>query len=105
MAQQVLAESEETVALLRERLLGVVGQHGQLLVDVIPSLELLIGEQPAVELDLGMSEMQSLYTQLFTRLVDVFSRYERVCHAARDDVVATLTCPHDTTVSSPTTRW
>jgi hypothetical protein len=70
----VLAESEETVALMRERLLSAVGQHGQLLVYVIPSLELLIGEQPAVALDLGISELQSLYTQLFTRLVDVFSR-------------------------------
>jgi predicted ATPase len=59
---------------MRERLLSAVGQHGQLLVYVIPSLELLVGEQPAVELDLGISELQSLYTQLFTRLVDVFSR-------------------------------
>ena len=70
----MLAESEETVALMRERLMSAVGQHGQLLVYVIPSLELLIGEQPAVELDLGISELQSLHTQLFTRLIDVFSR-------------------------------
>ncbi len=59
----------------RERLREAVGTNGQLLVNVIPSLELLIGEQPAVELDLGMSEMQNLYNQLFTRLIDVFSRY------------------------------
>jgi predicted ATPase len=59
---------------MRERLLSALGQHGQLLIHVIPSLELLIGKQPAVELDLGVSELQSLYTQLFTRLVDVFAR-------------------------------
>jgi hypothetical protein len=46
-----------------------------MLVSVIPSLQLLIGEQPAVTLDLGMSEVQTLYTQLFTRLIDVFCRF------------------------------
>ncbi|ELR13786.1 GAF domain containing serine/threonine kinase [Acanthamoeba castellanii str. Neff] len=70
---QILAEEEEQVSRTRERLREAVGTNGQLLVNVIPSLELLIGEQPAVELDLGMSEMQNLYNQLFTRLIDVFS--------------------------------
>jgi predicted ATPase len=70
-----LAETEESVGLMRERLLSAVGQHGQLLVYVIPSLELLIGPQPAVELDLGISELQGLYNQLFTRLIDVFARW------------------------------
>jgi hypothetical protein len=74
---QVLAESEEVVAVIRDRLLSAVGQHGQLLLYVIPSLKLLIGGQTAVKLDLGISEVQSLYTQLFTRLVDVFSRYDK----------------------------
>jgi hypothetical protein len=59
----------------RERLREAVGSHGQLLVNVIPSLELLLGEQPAVELDLGMSEMQNLYNQLFTRLIDALAWY------------------------------
>jgi predicted ATPase len=59
---------------VRERLCEAVGSHGQMLVSVIPSLQLLIGEQPAVTLDLGMSEVQTLYTQLFTRLIDVFCR-------------------------------
>jgi predicted ATPase len=90
-AGQILAEEEEQVSRTRERLREAVGTNGQLLVNVIPSLELLIGEQPAVELDLGMSEMQNLYNQLFTRLIDVFSRYllltlfvERNTHSAHD---------------------
>jgi uncharacterized membrane protein len=70
-----LSESEENVVVLRERLQSAVGLHGQLLVYMIPSLALLIGEQPAVEVDLGMSELHALYNQLFVKLIDVFSRY------------------------------
>jgi predicted ATPase len=75
---QILGEDEEQVSHVRDKLREAVGPHGQLLVNVVPSLELLIGEQPAVELDLGVSEVQSLYNQLFTRLIDVFSGYALV---------------------------
>jgi hypothetical protein len=46
-----------------------------MLVSVIPSLQLLIGEQPAMDVEIGASAVQELYSRLFSHLIDVFSRY------------------------------
>jgi predicted ATPase len=72
---QILSEDEESVGRVRERLREAVGSHGRMLVSVIPSLQLLIGEQPAMDVEIGASAVQELYSRLFSHLVDVFSRY------------------------------
>ena len=43
---EILAESEEGIAAWRQRLLSALGVNGQLIVDVIPQVELVIGRQP-----------------------------------------------------------
>ena len=48
LIQQILTESEQQIATWKERLLSAVGEHGQVLVALIPILELVIGEQPPV---------------------------------------------------------
>jgi predicted ATPase len=72
--RQILSEDEESVTSKKERILEALGTNGQLLVNVIPSLQLLIGVQSAPHVDLGVTEMKTLFNQLFTRLVDVFCR-------------------------------
>jgi PAS domain S-box-containing protein len=47
--KQLLASSEEEIAAWKTRLLAVLGNQGQLLIDVIPDLELIIGKQPPVD--------------------------------------------------------
>jgi len=42
----LLAESEDTVAIWRERLAHALGDNAQVVVDVIPELEFLLGPQP-----------------------------------------------------------
>jgi predicted ATPase len=59
----------------KERILEALGTNGQLLVNVIPSLQLLIGVQSAPHVDLGVTEMKTLFNQLFARLVDVFCSF------------------------------
>ena len=41
-----LAESESLLNQRRARILEAIGQNGQVLIDVIPNLELIIGPQP-----------------------------------------------------------
>src|SRR4029078_12243732 len=53
----ILAESAESIAAWRERIQAAVGSNGQLIVDLIPQVKLVIGEQPPVpELSLGDAE-------------------------------------------------
>ena len=48
LSQQILAESEERVAEWKRRIHEAIGVYGQLIVDVIPEIELIIGKQASV---------------------------------------------------------
>lgn len=49
LVRQLLTESEERIALWRETVLESVGGSAQVLLDVLPESELLLGSQPALE--------------------------------------------------------
>ena len=42
--QQILTESEEQVLSWKQRILKGVGNNGQIVIDIIPELELVIGK-------------------------------------------------------------
>lgn len=46
LVKQILAESDATLAEWKERLLKALGENGQIMIQVIPELELIIGIQP-----------------------------------------------------------
>ncbi|MCG8311781.1 MAG: AAA family ATPase, partial [Pseudomonadales bacterium] len=48
LVQQVLAESEESLAQWRHRLLDALAPNARLIVELVPELELIIGPQPEV---------------------------------------------------------
>jgi predicted ATPase len=62
----------QDVAVWRAAILAAVGTNGQVLVDVIPALELVIGPQPAVP-TLPPPEAHVLFQSLFIALVGVFA--------------------------------
>ncbi|WP_437594471.1 sensor histidine kinase [Sorangium sp. So ce1000] len=70
---EILAESEDRIAAWKQRLLGTLGRSGQLIVDVIPHVELIIGRQPPVP-ELPPIEAQSRFRVVFRRFVGVFAR-------------------------------
>lgn len=43
LVQQILTESEESLMCWKEQIKRGVGENGQLVVDIIPELELIIG--------------------------------------------------------------
>ncbi|MEO0533934.1 MAG: AAA family ATPase [Cyanobacteria bacterium P01_A01_bin.123] len=68
---QLLAENQANVNTWRDRILAAVGDQGQIIVDVIPEVEWLIGEQPAVEpLDPGAS--QNRFNRVLQKFIQVF---------------------------------
>ncbi len=85
LVQQLLASSDETLAHWRERLLEAFEGHGQVLVDVVPQLELLVGKQPAIP-ELPPAEAQSRFIRAFQRFLGVFATAEHPLAIFLDDL-------------------
>jgi len=62
----VLAEGDQQLGAWRQRLLNALGANGQLIVDLIPRLELVIGKQPAVP-DIAVNQAQARFSGTFQR--------------------------------------
>jgi len=71
LVQQLLTESEVQLQQWREKILAALGSQGQLINDVIPELELIIGQQPPMP-ELGATESQNRFNQVFQTFIRVF---------------------------------
>ncbi len=85
LVRQLLVGSAEEVAAWRERLTEAVGENGQLMVDLVPELELIIGEQTPVR-ELPPAEAEVRLTTLFTRFVNAFAGGARPLVIFLDDL-------------------
>jgi PAS domain S-box-containing protein len=81
----LLAEGEERVARWRERLEAALGGNGQLIADVIPEVELLVGRQPPVP-ELPPVEAQTRFRMVFRHFVGVFAQKEQPLTIFVDDL-------------------
>jgi len=72
LVRQLLAESSDRVAFWKERLDAVLGKNGEIIVDVIPDIELIIGPQPPVS-SLPPAEAQNRFNMVFCDFVRVFA--------------------------------
>jgi PAS domain S-box-containing protein len=71
LMQQLLSEPNEQVQQWRSRLLATLGSNGQLIIDVLPEVELIIGKQSPV-LDVGAAEAQNRFNRVFQQFIRVF---------------------------------
>ncbi len=60
----LLTESAESLAQWKDRILRAVGNNGQVLIDIIPQLKLIIGSQAAV-VQVGAIEAQNSFNRVF----------------------------------------
>ena len=72
LIQQILTESEERVAEWKRQVKAAVGINGQLIVDIIPQVELVIGKQPPVP-ELPPTETQNRFNMVFRQFISVFT--------------------------------
>lgn len=70
LARQLLSEPAPRLAAFRERLVAALGPNGQVLIDVIPEIEHIIGSQPPVA-ELGPIETQNRFYLVFRSFVRV----------------------------------
>lgn len=71
LVRQLLSESEARLAQWREKLLAAFGVNGQIIIDVIPEIEKIVGVQPPVQL-LEPTETQNRFNTVFLKFIGVF---------------------------------
>lgn len=85
LIQQILASSEVEIEHWKSRLLAAIGINAQLIIDVIPQLGLIIGEQPNV-VDLPPAEAQNRFNHVFQQFMCVFASREHPLVVFLDDL-------------------
>jgi len=73
LIRQILTESTEKINLWKHKILKELGQNTRVIIDVIPELELIVGEQPEVS-QLGPSESQNRFNLAFKQFIHVFTQ-------------------------------
>ncbi|WP_437816961.1 protein kinase domain-containing protein [Sorangium sp. So ce1078] len=78
VVRQILAEPAEAVARQRAALLRAVGQGGQVIVDLVPELQVLLGPQPPVP-ELGPTEAQNRFALVVQRFFQALTAERPLC--------------------------
>ncbi len=69
----LLTESQAHLQLWQEKLLAALGGNSQVIIDVIPEVELIIGKQLAAP-KLGLTEAQNRFNLVFQKFISVFAQ-------------------------------
>ncbi|HIE02286.1 MAG TPA: response regulator [Thiotrichaceae bacterium] len=85
LVQQLLTENEQLLSDWKEKLLTALGPNGQVIIDVLPEIELIIGPQPAVP-QLGPTESQNRFNLVFKNVMRVFCQPEHPLVMFLDDL-------------------
>ncbi len=85
LTEQLLTESEPQIRKWREELLCALGVNGQVIVDLIPEMELILGPQPEVP-DLEPEQRQNRFNFVFLKLVGVLAKSEHPLVLFLDDL-------------------
>ncbi|MBD2043870.1 AAA family ATPase [Microcoleus sp. FACHB-672] len=73
LIKHLLTESEAQLNQWREKLLKNLGINGQVIADVIPEIELIIGKQPSVP-ELGPNESLNRFNLVFQNFIKTFTQ-------------------------------
>jgi len=85
LTQQLLTENYERILIWKQRLLEAFGDIGQVIIDVIPEIEKIVGKQPSVA-ELGATESQNRFNRVFQKFIRVFTQKEHPLVLFLDDL-------------------
>ena len=85
LMEQLLTETDAQLQQWKEKILSAVGENGQVMVDVIPELESIIGKQPPAE-ELSGTAAQNRFNLLFSKFIQVFTTKEHPLVIFLDDL-------------------
>ena len=81
----LLTENEDEIQQLREEIIAALGEHGQVLIEVIPELQFIIGKQHNAP-KLAPTEAQNRFNLLFCKFIRVFTKSEHPLVIFLDDL-------------------
>jgi len=85
LIRQILAKTDAEVVSWRQSLQEALGPNGQLIVNLIPEVEFIIGKQSPV-LDLSSQDARSRFQSVFRRFLAAFARPEHLLVLFLDDL-------------------
>jgi PAS domain S-box-containing protein len=85
LVRQILAKNEAELGSWQEALQNAVGPNGQLIVNLIPEVEFIIGKQPSIP-DLPPQDAQNRFQMVFRRFLGTFARKEHPLALFLDDL-------------------
>ncbi len=85
MIRQLLKEGKEQIAVWKDKLLSALGANGQVVIEIIPELELIIGKQPKAQ-ELSPMESQNRFNMVFLNFIHVFAAKEHPLILFLDDL-------------------
>ncbi|MEI2581399.1 trifunctional serine/threonine-protein kinase/ATP-binding protein/sensor histidine kinase [Scytonema sp. PRP1] len=85
LIKQLLTESELHLNQWKEKLLDAFEPNGQMLIDVIPEVELIVGKQPPIAV-LSSKELENCFNLVFQKFVQVFTQPEHPLVMFLDDL-------------------
>ena len=85
LIRPLLGKSDAALVPWRDLLREALGPNGQLMVDLVPELRLIIGDQPAV-FELPLRDAQRRFQSVFRRFIGVFARPEHPLVLFLDDL-------------------
>ncbi|MGL1886016.1 MAG: PAS domain S-box protein [Reichenbachiella sp.] len=83
--RNLLMEDIEILQSWKNKILNAVGKNGQIIIDVIPDLELVIGKQPAAPL-VGSTEEQNRFDMFFMKFIEALCNREHPIILFIDDL-------------------
>ena len=85
LARQMLTEKKDILNNWVEKIISALGPNGQVIVDIIPDMELVIGKQPDI-LELGPAEAQNRFNHVFQNFISVFTDHDHLLVMFIDDL-------------------
>jgi PAS domain S-box-containing protein len=85
LVRSLLTQNEKALGRWRDALFEALGPNGELIVNLVPELELVIGKQPPV-LDLPPQDAKNRFQMVFRRFLSVFARKEHPLALFLDDL-------------------
>jgi len=85
LLRQVLSKTEMELSIWRNKLLEALGQNGQIIIDLIPELEVVIGAQPPIP-ELSARDAANRFNMVFRRFLGVFASSEHPLALFLDDL-------------------
>jgi PAS domain S-box-containing protein len=85
LIRPLLSKNEHELRAWRDALLAALGPNGRLMVDLVPELKLIIGEQPPVP-ELSPQDAQGRFQRVLRRFIAVFASKEHPLALFLDDL-------------------